>query len=85
MQNARKKRLHMLVHFVTIAAMDKQLIKNLGGPSALSRKLNLSVATVASWSRRRIPDRYRPTIAAIAAKRGINLPPDFFKIIEVTP
>lgn len=59
--------------------MARALIDALGGYRAVAETLNIPPSTVANWMlrERRIPWRYRPTIARIAEEREIVLPEGF--------
>lgn len=54
------------------------LIDELGGNMALADKLDLTPNAVSNWRTRGIPWRLRPTIAKLAAERGVTLPSDFW-------
>ena len=53
------------------------LIDAFGGTQRLADEIRLNRSTVANWRKRGIPWRYRPTIAALATQRRIDLPRDF--------
>lgn len=56
----------------------EQLIDDLGGNVALSAALALTPNAVSNWRKRGIPWKVRPTIARMAAERGVPLPENFW-------
>lgn len=58
----------MLTHDEPLTAA--QIIKSLGGPTALSRRPELDVqrSAIANWPREGIPAKYWPSLARLAAE-----------------
>lgn len=52
------------------------LIRELGGPSELRRRLGVSTH---NWPERGIPWRWRPKVARMAEEHGIAVPDDFLE------
>lgn len=61
----------------------RDLIKSLGGTTALANALNLRVSQVNNWNVRGVPWRYRPAVAQLAHKKNTKLPPG--KKIKLPP
>jgi len=59
--------------------MARDFIDRLGGYKAVAKALGIPPGAVANWmlASRRIPWRYRPTLARIAGKKRIKLPEGF--------
>lgn len=56
-----------------------EIIKTLGGVKAVADVTGASPSAVANWQMRRtIPWKHRPTIARVAAERGLDLPDGFW-------
>lgn len=56
------------------------LIDELGGAPAVARTLNLKTNVVSNWHKRgRIPWRWRPAIARLAASKEILVAADFLE------
>ena len=60
---------------------EKHLIDKLGGNRAVAEALNTTASAVANWrlSDRRIPWKYKPVIARMAADKAVQLPTDFWE------
>jgi len=58
------------------------LLDKLGGNKAVADALKTSPGAVANWRlpNRAIPWKHRPTLARIAAERGVTLPGDFWAV-----
>lgn len=54
------------------------LIDQLGGPAAVGRELGLSQPTVSCWKTRDISWEQRPKVAALAKRKKVKLPADFW-------
>ena len=54
-----------------------QLIDDLGGTGSVATELGQKDSTVSMWKTRGIPWRWRPTVAALAKRKGIEIPSDF--------
>lgn len=62
------------------ATSDKQIIRDLGGPSAVAAALKHSVDAVKQWSSRGlIPWSFRSKVKKLAAQKRKPLPSDFME------
>ena len=57
----------------------KDLIKALGGVTAVAQALGVSVSRVSNWGLRGVPWRYRPAIADMAKAKRVKLPAEFLQ------
>jgi len=57
--------------------METDLIKSLGGPAYIARRLHASSRQVCNWRHRGIPGLLRPAIAELAKEKDVKLPKDF--------
>jgi hypothetical protein len=55
----------------------KELIKMLGGPSAVASELDVLQSAVSNWSKRGVPWSKRHFLADLARKKRIKLPDNF--------
>lgn len=53
------------------------LIEDLDGPFALARRIALAGKAVSKWNQLGVPWKFRPIVAQIAEKKGVDLPPGF--------
>jgi len=60
-----------------IVVMKTSLIDALGGSAAVAKALGVSLSAVSNWRSRPIPWRWRPALAALARREGVELPDDF--------
>lgn len=60
--------------------MSGNLIDALGGDAAVAAALGIrNYRVVKNWKERGIPWRWRPTIAKLAKRAKVTLPPDFLE------
>lgn len=59
--------------------MANDLINQLGGTGKVAAELGVSPSVVSNWKQRNVPWQWRPTLAALAEKDGIELPDDFLR------
>jgi hypothetical protein len=57
--------------------ISNKLIDDLGGPTAVSKLIDLQAHQCVAFRRRGVPWRYRAYLEKIAAARGIYVDPDF--------
>lgn len=55
----------------------EDLFKALGGTGYIAQRLGYQQNRVANWAKRGVPLSDRPALAALAAERRVELPPDF--------
>jgi len=60
----------------------RELIKRLGGCSALAKVLGVDPGVVGNWHRRGIPRDWREAVAELAAARGLSVGPKFLEPLQ---
>jgi len=63
----------------------RELIRHLGGTTAVAKKLGVKPNVVCNWHGRGIPWRWRATVEALAKAGGFKTGPDFLGIATKEP
>lgn len=66
-----------LCEYISMSQPD--FIEQLGGTGAVATELRQNDSTVSMWRVRGIPWRWRPTIAELAKRRGVDVPSGFLE------